>query len=56
MEHIPIDMQTAPQLINKFSAFYGTQVHYRTHKNPPLVPTGKDKAHPITCRKGREGK
>ena len=48
-------MLTAPQLINKFSSFYGTQVHYRIHKSPPIVPTGKGKVHLITCYRGIEG-
>jgi rRNA maturation protein Nop10 len=55
MKHSPIYTLTAPQLINKFSAFYGTQVHYRINKSPPLDPTGKGKARPITCHKGIEG-
>ena len=56
MKHSAIYTLTAPQLINKFSEFYGTQVHYRIHKSPPLDPTGKGKAHPITCHTCREWK
>jgi hypothetical protein len=56
MKRSTIYTLTDPQLINKFSASYGTQVHYRTHKSPPFDPTGKAKAQLIICHKDIEGK
>jgi len=35
---VPSENLTVPQVVKKFTAFYKTNVHYRVHNSPTLVP------------------